>query len=163
MPSRDHHYRADVQWHGNTGRGTAGYGDYARSFRARIEGKPELTGSADAAFAGDPAAHNPEDLLLVALSACHMLTYLALCARAGICVLAYRDHCEGVLALDAAGSGAFREATLRPQVAVAASDHVEQARALHEAAHRACFIARSCRFPVAHHAQVGTLAAEGAA
>lgn len=163
MPSTDHRYHADIQWLGNTGQGTAGYRDYARTFLARIAGKPDLAGSADAAFAGDPAAHNPEDLLLVALSACHMLTYLALCARAGIRVLDYRDRADAVLALEADGGGSFRQATLRPQVTIAAQGRLAQAQALHEAAHRACFIARSCRFPISHHAELHEGAAEGAA
>jgi organic hydroperoxide reductase OsmC/OhrA len=148
MPSRTHRYHAELDWEGNTGQGTAGYADYGRAFRARIAGKPDLCGSADAAFLGEPDLHNPEDLLLIALSACHMLTYLALCARAGIRVLDYRDRPDAVLAFDAAGGGAFREATLRPQVTIAADGRLAQAQRLHEDAHRACFIARSCAFPV---------------
>jgi organic hydroperoxide reductase OsmC/OhrA len=43
----------------------------------------------------DPALHNPEDMLLSALSACHMLWYLHLVFEAGIVVLGY-----GILHLD---------------------------------------------------------------
>lgn len=154
MPSRTHRYHAELDWEGNTGQGTAGYADYGRAFRARIAGKPDLCGSADAVFLGDAGRHNPEDLLLVALSACHMLTYLALCARAGIRVLDYRDRPDAMLTSDAAGGGAFHEATLRPQVTIAADGRLAQARRLHEDAHGACFIARSCAFPVGHVADV---------
>lgn len=46
---------------------------YSREHRFEIAGKPPIMGSADAAFHGDPALHNPEDLLVAALSSCHML------------------------------------------------------------------------------------------
>lgn len=153
MP-RVHRYHAELDWEGNTGQGTVDYAGYDRAFRARIAGKPDLCGSADAVFLGDASRHNPEDLLLVALSACHMLTYLALCARAGIRVFDYRDRPDALLALDAAGGGAFHEAMLRPQVTIAADGRLELAQRLHEDAHRACFIARSCAFPVNHQAEV---------
>ena len=48
--------------------------------------------SADQAFLGDPARHNPEDLLVAAISSCHMLWYLHFCANAGIIVRAYADR-----------------------------------------------------------------------
>jgi organic hydroperoxide reductase OsmC/OhrA len=38
-------------------------------------------------FRGERNKHNPEDLLLAALSSCHMLSYLALCARNKVSVL----------------------------------------------------------------------------
>lgn len=155
MPSPNHRYRAELAWTDPSNIGTAHYASYPRAFCARIDGKPDLHGSADAAFRGDASAHNPEDLLLIALSACHMLTYLALCARAGIRVLDYRDAAEAELVLDASGSGAFREARLQPRVTIASGDRLAQAQQLHEAAHRACFIARSCAFPVRHRAEVG--------
>lgn len=154
MPSPTHRYRAELDWTDPGGSGTANYTSYSRGFRARIDGKPDLLGSADPAFHGDAAVHNPEDLLLVALSACHMLTYLALCARAGIQVLDYRDEVEAELVCDGSGGGAFREARLQPRVTVASASHLVQAQQLHEAAHRACFIARSCAFPVRHRADL---------
>ena len=55
-------------------------------------------GSADPTFRGDASLYNPEDLLLMALSACHMLSYLALCARAGIRVISYSDAATGKMA-----------------------------------------------------------------
>ena len=39
----------------------------------------------------DPALHNPEDMLLSALSVCHMLWYLHLVFEAGIVELGYGD------------------------------------------------------------------------
>ncbi len=151
---RSHHYRTALVWEGNLGTGTADYRSYGRQYRVRIAGKPDLLGSADPAFRGDPAVHNPEDLLVAALSGCHLLSYLALCARAGVRVLEYTDAAEGTMVLRADGGGSFQEVILRPRVTVAAGTDLELASALHARAGQLCFIAGSCNFPVRHQAEV---------
>ena len=74
----EHRYRVAVDWTGNRGDGTAGYRAYDRSHTVTAEGKPPIPGSSDPAFRGDPSRYNPEDLLVAALSACHLLGYLHL-------------------------------------------------------------------------------------
>ncbi len=154
MNGREHRYETDLVWTGNTGTGTSGYRDYRREYVLTSAGKPPLTGSADRAFFGDPGLPNPEDLLLAALSSCHLLSYLALAARAGIVVVAYRDHADGVMAENGWGGGRFTRVTLRPDVVVADAGDVERAVALHEDAARACYIAASVNFPVGHEPTV---------
>ncbi|MCA9548737.1 MAG: hypothetical protein KC933_01805 [Myxococcales bacterium] len=78
--SRTHRYDVETAWQDPAGAGTADYRSYPRAFALRVPDKPVLAGSADPAFLGDPQRHNPEDLFVGALSACHMLTYLALAA-----------------------------------------------------------------------------------
>jgi organic hydroperoxide reductase OsmC/OhrA len=108
-----------------------------------------IDGSADPAFRGDPQRWSPEEMLLAALSQCHMPWYLHLCAQAGIVVTAYADRAEGTLAEERDGSGRFVEATLRPRIALTdAGRHGEDA-ALHGRAHDLCFIVQSVNFPVA--------------
>ena len=46
---------------------------------------------------GDATHWNPEDLLGTALATCHMLTFLALCAKAKVEVVGYEDHAEAIL------------------------------------------------------------------
>src|SRR5262245_12091301 len=96
MSHDEHRYRAHLTWE-DDGAGTADYRSYKRQYRVRIDGKPDLVGSADPTFRGDPALHNPEELLVVALSSCHMLSYLALCARAHVRVIAYTDDADGLM------------------------------------------------------------------
>jgi organic hydroperoxide reductase OsmC/OhrA len=141
------HYVTDITWTGNHGTGTSTYDAYGRGFRIAVAGKPDLDGSADPAFRGDAKRHNPEDLFVASLAACHMLTYLALCARAGVEVLEYVDHAEGTLEVRG-GSGSFTRIALRPSVTVARAPDAARARELHEDAHRACFLAASCRVPI---------------
>jgi organic hydroperoxide reductase OsmC/OhrA len=97
-------------------------------------------------FRGDPAKYNPEDLLVVALATCHMLSYLALCARAGIEVTAYEDRASGTMAIKD-GRMRFVEVTLAPNVVIGAGV-LKRAEALHAQAHAECFIANSVNFPV---------------
>lgn len=145
---KSHEYESLLSWDGNLGQGTANYAAYGRDYRVRVPGKPDLLGSADAAFRGAPERHNPEDLFLVAVSSCHMLAYLALCARRGVRVLAYEDAARGHLALDADGGGRFTGITLRPRVVVATTADERLAFELHEEAHRQCFIANSSSTPI---------------
>lgn len=150
MAEGEHTYTARVVWEGNTGRGTAGYTAYGREHRVEIDGKPDIAGSSDPAFRGDPHRHNPEDLFLASISACHMLYYLSLCARKGVRVLAYEDRADGVMRVEPAGDGRFHRVTLRPRVTLAADADAALARQLHETAHALCFIANSCNFPIGH-------------
>jgi organic hydroperoxide reductase OsmC/OhrA len=153
-PKDEHTYRLRLDWEGDPEVGTSDYQVYDRAYRISMAGKPALSGSADPAFRGNPARHNPEDLLLAALSACHMLSYLALCARRGVTVLEYSDEAEAVLTLTADGGGHFASATLHPRVRVAAPEQAPLARELHALAHETCFIASSCNFPVRHESTV---------
>lgn len=146
MP-QGHRYRVAVDWTGNCGAGTASYKGYERSHDIRVSGKPVLSGSSDAAFRGDASRYNPEDLLVAALSSCHMLAYLHLAASAGIVVTAYSDIAEGLMEADNDG-GRFIEVVLHPTVTVSDASDAAKAAALHIDAHRACFIANSVNFPV---------------
>ncbi|MGC5030896.1 OsmC family protein [Micromonospora sp. DT229] len=145
-----HTYATTVTWTGNLGTGTSGYRDYRRDHDITAEGHPPILGSSDPTFRGDPTRWNPEELLLTALSQCHMLAYLHLCADSGIVVTDYVDHATGTMTTDNTGNGHFTEVLLHPQVTVADPDTVEAAAALHDDAHRVCFIANSVNFPVRH-------------
>jgi organic hydroperoxide reductase OsmC/OhrA len=144
MTVTEHRYAARVEWTGSGSEGTSDYANYSRGYRVAIAGKPDLVGSADAAFRGDPGLHNPEDLFVVAIAACHMLSYLALCAQQGVCVLAYEDSACGAMRSSARGGGRFETVVLAPVVTVASEADTSLAIRLHEAAHARCFIANSC-------------------
>lgn len=156
MP-KTHHYAVSVKWTGNTGTGTSGYRNYERRHEISAETpKPPIPGSSDPAFRGDPARWNPEELLVAALSACHKLWYLHLCADAGIVVTAYVDHAEGFMEETADGSGRFQRVILRPKVTLLPGSDLAKAQELHRTAHAKCFIANSVNFPVEHEPEVGT-------
>ncbi|MGB4780348.1 OsmC family protein [Microbacterium sp.] len=155
----EHRYGLHSRWTGNRGTGTSGYRDYDRSVTLSIEGKPDLLASSDRPFRGDGTRWNPEDLLLAALSECHLLSYLHACVQAGVVVVSNDDDATGVMTEDGRGGGAFTEVTLRPRVVVAAASMIEAAEAAHAQAHEWCFIANSVNFPVRHDAIVTALPA----
>lgn len=149
MPhDKQHRYSIHTEWTGNQGQGTAGYRAYSRDHIVSAAGKPDLAGSSDPAFRGDALRWNPEDLLVASLSSCHMLWYLHLCAESKIVVLAYRDDAVGTMVEADGGGGRFSEAILRPLAMLSAGSDTARATALHEEAHRLCFIANSVNFPV---------------
>lgn len=150
MGVRQHRYEVSVSWTGNRGSGTSGYRDYGRGHEVSAEGRPVIAGSSDPVFRGDAARWNPELELTAAISQCHMLAYLHLCAMAGVVVTEYTDDAYGIMAETADGGGRFVEAVLRPRVTVAAADMTETAVKLHEDAGAKCFIASSLNFPVRH-------------
>lgn len=154
MALGEHHYALTATWTGDRGTGTSGYRDYARDVTISVEGKPDLLASADKPFRGDPARWNPEDMLLAALSECHLLSYLHACVTAGVVVVSYRDQATGTMTEDGRSGGAFTDVLLRPEVVVAEPSMIERAERAHAEAHRMCFIANSVNFPVRHEATV---------
>jgi organic hydroperoxide reductase OsmC/OhrA len=147
---REHHYSVAVLWTGNTGHGTQSYPGYERAHEIRCGRKPAISGSSDPAFRGDPTRYNPEELFVAALSSCHMLWYLHLCAESGIVVVSYDDKAEGTM-IETAEGGRFTNVTLHPTVKVTHS--AERAQGLHKRAHELCFLASSVNFPVEHRPQ----------
>jgi len=152
--SRIHQYELTVTWTGDRGEGTSTYRSYSRSHEVAAEGRHTIEGSSDPVFRGDRERWNPEQLLVAALSQCHMLSYLHLCAVAGVVVTGYVDRPIGTMRESTGSGGRFVEVVLRPEVTVVNADMTKRAEALHEDAHRACFIAASVNFPVRHEPTV---------
>ncbi len=152
MNLSEHRYGVALEWTGNRGTGTTTYRGYGRDHVLRAPGLPDLPGTADPTFHGDRDRWNPEQLLLSALAQCHMLSYLHVAVKNGITVVSYEDDAEGTLRLNRDGSGEFTSVLLRPVVRVSEGSP-ELATALHDEAHRLCFIARSVNFPVEHAAR----------
>ena len=66
--SKEHGYTSLIRWTGNRGEGTRSYRSYDRTWEIRTPGKPPVLCSNDPLLGGNPALHNPEDLLLSALA-----------------------------------------------------------------------------------------------
>jgi organic hydroperoxide reductase OsmC/OhrA len=152
--AKRHEYQASIVWTGNRGTGTSDYRAYDRNWDIAIEGKPVIHCSNDPLLGGNPALHNPEDLLISALSACHMLWYLHLCSSAGVTVTSYSDNALGFGEVERNGAGRFLAARLRPRVTIAKGCDPKKANDLHGEVHKYCFIARSVNFPVEYAPQI---------
>lgn len=126
---------------------------YSRNSILGGAGKPDMPGSSPTVFGGDATRYNPEELLLMSLAQCHMLTYLAIAAKKRMTILAYEDHATGTLNVGEHGTRgkmSMQEVILHPRVTVAKGTNLVEAEAIHEKAHANCFIANSVNFPVKH-------------
>lgn len=146
--AKQHDYTCLIEWTGDRGEGTRTYRGYDRTWNIATPGKSILRCSNDPLLGGDPTLHNPEDLLLSSLSACHMLWYLHLASNAGIVVRGYQDQPIGVGESTPDGAGRFLSATLKPHIRVQRGADLAKADAIHHEIHKVCFIARSVNFPV---------------
>lgn len=143
-----HDYTTRVIWTGNRGAGTAHYRAYDRTWDIAVPGKPVVPCSNDPLLGGDPTRMNPEDLLLSALSACHMLWYLHYASDAGLAVQSYEDRPIGRGEVGPGGAGRFVCVTLQPRIGLPRGSDLALAEAIHHRIHEVCFIARSVNFPV---------------
>lgn len=150
----DHTYALHTVWTGNRGEGTRDYRSYGRDHTLTVTGKPEILGSADKPFRGDVDRWNPEEMLLGALSQCHLLSYLWVCTTVDVVVTGYVDDATGTMVQTSDGGGHFTEVVLHPTVTVAEESMVERAREAHREASSKCFIASSMNFPVRHEPTV---------
>lgn len=144
-------YTAEIAWALQPGEDFPN-GRYSRGHTIAFDGGVGLPGSASPHVVGKWAvaeAVDPEEMLVAALSACHMLTFLHLARLAGFTVAAYRDRAEGMMAEIAPGRQAVTRVTLHPEIAWAGEGPDAAALAgLHHAAHEGCFIANSVRTEV---------------
>ena len=85
---RKHIYAIDMVWTGAEDGPAIDYRGYSREHRFTAPDKSALPGSANPAFRGDARLYNMEELLLAALSGCHMLWYLHICTDNNITVIA---------------------------------------------------------------------------
>jgi organic hydroperoxide reductase OsmC/OhrA len=142
-------YTADIHWERHDSRFTDSR--YSRAHRWSFDGGASVPASSSpqvvrAPFS-DPAAVDPEEAYVAALSSCHMLFFLHLAARAGYVVDSYDDAAEGRMETNAEGKEVVAHVLLRPQVAFSGDKAPDDAAlaGLHHEAHESCFLANSVR------------------
>ena len=140
-----HLYTLKLDWIGNPSVNSI---KNDRLYEIAIPGKEAFKGSADGTFYGDPSLLNPEDLLLSALSSCHMMSYFYVCRKRKIAIESYQDEPIGNLELSVDGSGRFTSVTLKPTILLKNKTQKELAQSLHHEASKLCFIANSCNFAI---------------
>ncbi len=159
--SEAHVFETRLRWPADSAQAMPPEAAFSRNNVLSADGKADVAGSAPAVFGGDASRYNPEELLVMSLSECHMLTYLAIAAKKRMVVLSYEDRATGTLGLGARGvkSGppgktSMQEVVLRPRVTVGKGTDLADAMAMHEKAHANCFVANSVNFPVKHEAEI---------
>jgi organic hydroperoxide reductase OsmC/OhrA len=89
---------------------------------------------------------DPEELLVAALSSCHMLSFLDIARRAGWSIDRYSDVAEGTMTKTPEGRSSITDVVLRPVIHfVGPAPSPEALETLHHQAHDVCFIANSVK------------------
>ena len=147
-------HRASLDWSlGETAGEDFLKGRYGRGHAVAFEPGPELRGTASAQVVGnrwaEAGAADPEQMLVAALSTCHMLSFLHVAREAGFVVSRYRDAAEGLLEKTVEGRLAVTRVALRPAIDYQGrAPTPAEADRLHHAAHETCFIANSVKTEV---------------
>lgn len=140
-------HRAEIAWTAGT---HATHSDtYSRDHTVTLENGHALLNSSAPAYFGNPAAANPETLLLAALASCHMLTFLAVADKRGFKVSSYKDTAIGTLGKNAEGRMAIVSCRLHPVIRFEGdAPDADSLAKLHDSAHRNCFIANTLKAEV---------------
>jgi organic hydroperoxide reductase OsmC/OhrA len=127
------------------------YNTYNRAHDVSFKnGAVVVPSSAAVAFKGDADRVDPEDAYVGSLASCHMLTFLAICARKRIVVDAYDDAAVGIMEKGPDGKFWVSRVVLWPRVRFAPDASVDKATLddIHHHAHADCFIANSVKTEV---------------
>jgi peroxiredoxin-like protein len=130
MKPKTFHYEVGTRWSGEK-RGVLS-----------LAGKPDLEVASPPEFRGHPGVWSPQDLLVAAVNACAMTTFLSAVKRIGLDLVSYECEATGTLEMTD-GSFRFTRIVLKPQIAVGQPEHQEAALAAFKEAESGCIIARS--------------------
>jgi len=136
---KTHRYETCVQWAAD-GQGTKSYRSYSRNFTIAAHGRPDVRVRAIRHFMEMRRRLYPEELLVASLS---RATCFGTCISAsvnGITVLDYLDKATGTM--EGAMAPAIRQGGASTKITIARAEIRRARLALHEEAHRLCFIAR---------------------
>ncbi|MFT4606394.1 MAG: organic hydroperoxide reductase OsmC/OhrA [Gammaproteobacteria bacterium] len=110
---------------------------YNDRYKIKVDAAPD--------WGGDVENTNPEQALAASLSSCHMMTFLALAAKAKWPVASFSDRAEAHLGKNAKGQMSVTRIDLHPEVFfdIGFSVDAGELEKMHHRAHRYCFIANT--------------------
>lgn len=120
-------------------------GAYSNAHTVQFNDRYDLPVDAAPDWGGDADNTNPEQALAAAMSSCHMMTFLALAAKAGWPVASYHDHAVAYLGKNPKGQMSVTRIDLNPVVRFDSGFAVDDATLaeMQHRAHRYCFIANT--------------------
>lgn len=118
---------------------------YSRNHVVTLNGNQKLDVSASVDFKGDHYCADPEQMLVSAVSSCHMLFFLAIAEFQGYHVESYEDNPQGFLEKGSKGGMEVTRVVLTPKVVFGGEKRPDQAviAKIHDSAHKNCFIRNS--------------------
>lgn len=141
-------HSATIEWHRTSD--DFAYATYNREHTWTFDGGESVRASAAPGYAGDPSCVDPEEAFVASISACHMLTFLALCTKKKFVVESYIDEAVGRMEKTDEGRMAITKVVLRPRIEFGGDGAPDQSvlDELHHGAHKHCFIANSVKTEV---------------
>ena len=124
------HYRNNLAW------------DTARRGRTSAPGKPDIEIGSPLEFKGEAGVWAPEEMLVAALNACMMLTFVAFAQGKKLAFVAYESAAEGLLA-NVDGKYRIVEVSVRPIVVLSSEADIAAARTIMAEVKANCFISNS--------------------
>ena len=136
-------HRASLNW--NRDRDDFKYPTYTRDHTWSFRGGEMVRASAALEFLGNADRVDPEEAFVASISACHMLTFLAIAAKRRFVVDRYSDNAVGYLEKNDEGRMAVTRVELRPEIAFSGETFpgADQIDSMHRMSHQECFIANS--------------------
>jgi organic hydroperoxide reductase OsmC/OhrA len=147
-------YQASVVWRRSTDEQFT-TNRYSRAHEWKFDGGARVRASASPSHVrmpfSDPAAVDPEEAFVAALSSCHMLFFLWLCAQRGFSVMSYEDDAIGEMAKADDGREWIAKVTLRPKVTFDGEKRPDPSdiESLHHESHERCYLANSVKTDIA--------------
>ena len=134
---------AKLSW--SLGESELAFGKYSTNHRMTFSGGLSATMTAAPEYGGDSRYVNPEEALAAALSSCHMMTFIALAAKARWKLRKYQDRAVALLGKTADGRTKVSEIVLHPLTEFEPGHEIEPGKLseMHERAHRYCFVANA--------------------
>ena len=121
------------------------YGKYLADHTIKINDQMILNGGSAPGYGGSQKNLNPEQALAVAVSSCHMMTFLALAAKLKWPVLRYSDNAIAFLGKNSKQKMCVNKIELNPIIQFKKNFSVsdEEMKKMQDRSHRYCFIANS--------------------
>ena len=123
------------------------YDAYPRNHRITFKDGETMIFSAAGDFKGDVSKGDPEDMLVAALSSCHMLSFLAIASKKKFTVTSYVDDAVGFLENEG-GKLWMTRVILNPKLEFENPPDRATLEQMHHMAHEQCFIANSVKTDV---------------
>jgi len=136
-------YVTELSW--SLGDGELAFGKYSPNHRVTFSGGMSATMTAAPEYGGDTRYVNPEEALAAALSSCHMMTFIALAAKARWKLTGYRDRAVATLGKTGDGRTKVDAIVLHPETEFEPGHEIagDKLDEMHERAHRYCFVANA--------------------
>ncbi|MGM0638121.1 MAG: OsmC family protein [Pseudomonadota bacterium] len=118
---------------------------YSRNHSVTLNGGQQVNVSASTEFKGDASCADPEQMLISAVSSCHMLFFLAIADFQGYQVESYDDSPVGYLERNDKKGMEVTRIELSPRITFGGHKMPDQKAIsrMHAGAHRNCFIRNS--------------------